>query len=200
MLEPEAYQRVALPRVTEFIPPEYKNQKIALPYWSEPVTFTEHSYRNFASDSENCEAILFHNKDYDRAYWTFPDKSGRWSHCGKLYWVWGHDYPEPQSIRLCYNNIQIKNRAVFIFGTSDIIEPVPEWRQYKRSITGREWDYDLRRVFFSFTLDITHEPFRYWTEISNREKTAGNARNCDLYVDNNDIVHLLWMEKVATKD
>ncbi|HOJ30859.1 MAG TPA: hypothetical protein PLP13_02365, partial [bacterium] len=195
MLEPEACQGVALPQVSEFFPPDYKKRRITLPCWSEPVVFVEHSYRNFSSDSENCEAILFHNKGYDRSYWTFLDETGRWSHCGKLYWVWGHDYPQPQPTRLCYSNVQLKNRAVYSFGTSDIIEPIPEWRQYKRKITAREWDYDLRRVFFSFTPDITKEPFRYWVEISNREKTAGNARNLDLYVDNNGIIHLLWMEK-----
>ncbi len=196
MLEQEAEGGVCLPMIYEFQHPGNSEPvKKSVPIFSEPVVFNEHSYRNFSADRENSELILFHNRDYDRAYWSFFDRIGRWSHCGKLYWPWGYDYTKPQRIRLCYNNVQLKDRAVYVFGTSDIPEPNHEWRQYKKKITGKEWDFDFRRVFFSFTSDITKEPFRYWIEISGREKTAGNARNCDLFVDDKGIVHLLWMEK-----
>ncbi|MCM8788603.1 MAG: hypothetical protein NC907_02305 [Candidatus Omnitrophica bacterium] len=50
-------------------------------------------------------------------------------------------------------------------------------------------------MFFTFTPDIVNEPFRYWSEISSREKTAGNARNCDLFVDDKGFIHLLWFER-----
>lgn len=196
MFTEESRGSVSLPVVYEFHYPDYsKPVKTMVPHFSEPVVFVEHSYRNFAADGENCELILFHNKDYDRAYWSFFDRNGNWSHCGKLYWPWGYSYGKPQRIRLCYNNVQLKNRAVYVFGTSDILEPNMRWREFKRKLTGREWDYDFRRVFFSFTPDITKEPFRYWVEISEREKTAGYLRNCDLFVDNNEITHLLWIEK-----
>jgi len=195
MLEKEAYQGVSMPVVHQFFPPDYKKEIKQPVYWCEPVTFWEHSYRNFATDAANCQIILFHNKGYEKAYWSLLDKNGKWSHSGKLYWPWGYGYEIPQRIRLCYNNVLIKNSAVYVFGTSDIVEPNPVWRQYKRQITGREWDFDFRRVFFSFTPDIKKEPFIYWIEIAEREKTAGYVRNADLYVDDNGIVHLLWVEK-----
>ncbi|HPC29788.1 MAG TPA: hypothetical protein PLI50_06175 [bacterium] len=196
MLEPEAIKGVCLPMVYQFESPDYSKQaKKIIPHFSEPVVFNEHSYRNFSADRENSELLLFHNRDYDRAYWSLMDKDGRCISCDKLYWPWGYDYPVPHRIRLCYSNIQLKNRAAYVFGTSDIPEPNPEWRKYKREITGRMWDFDFRRVFFSFTPDITKEPFTYWVEISGREKTAGNAWNCDLFVDDNGITHVLWTEK-----
>jgi len=195
MLEQEASQGVTFPRICEFSPPEYALTGKILFRPCEPVVMVEHSYRNFAADRKTDELILFHNKDYDRAYWNLFDKNGSCTRSGKLYWPWGYDYVKPQRIRICYSNVQLKEKAVYIFGTSDIMEPNPEWRKYKKQLTGREWDYDFRRVFFSYTPDITVEPFRYWVEISNREKTAGNARNCDLLVDDEGIIHLLWMEK-----
>ncbi|MCX7704986.1 MAG: hypothetical protein N2115_01845 [bacterium] len=195
MLEKEAYMGLTLPKFSFSLPPDYRNRKNVLFYPCEPVTFIEHSYRNFAADRENSELILFQNKDYDRAYWSLIDEWGNTIKNGKIYWPWGYDYVNPQPIRLCYNNVLLKNRAVYIFGTSDIIEPNPEWRKYKRELTGRQWDYDFRRVFFTFTPDIINEPFRNWVEISSREKTAGKSRNCDLYVDKEGFIHLLWMEK-----
>jgi hypothetical protein len=39
-----------------------------------------------------------------------------------------------------------RNRAVHFFGVSDIIEP-QAWREYKKQLTGNEWDYDFRRLF-----------------------------------------------------
>lgn len=195
MLESEAKTGVTLPGIRIFYPPNYSESKKVLFYPYEPVVLVEHSYRNFAADRENSELIVFQNKGYDRAYWSLIDKDGNPIKSGKIYWPWGYDYVNPQRIRICYNNVQLKNRAVYILGTSDILEPNPEWKEYKRKITGREWDYDFRRLFFTYTPDIVNKPFNYWIEISSREKTAGNIRNHDLFVDNNGFSHLIWWEK-----
>ena len=57
------------------------------------------------------------------------------------------DYEEPEPIRVCYPNVMLKDRAVYFCGVSDIIEPKKEWRKFKRELTGKEWDYDFRRLF-----------------------------------------------------
>ena len=58
-------------------------------------------------------------------------------------------------------------------GVSDIVEPYPEWRAYKKQLTGKEWDYDFRRLFYTWTPDITREKFRHWVEVASRDKTCG---------------------------
>ncbi len=196
MLELEGEGGVTLPGFSIFYPPDYSKIKKVLFYPCESVVFNDHSYRNFSADRENSQMIIFQNKGYDRAYWVLLDENGNTIKNGKIYWPYGYDYAKPQRrIRLCYNNVQLKNRAVYIFGTSDILEPNPEWRRYKKELTGRDWDYDFRRLFFTYTWDIQNEPFRYWFEISSREKTAGKTLNCDLFVDDNEFIHLLWFER-----
>ncbi len=69
------------------------------------------------------------------------------------------------------------------------------WREFKSQLTGKRWDYDFRRLFFSWTPDLTREPFRPWIEVASREKTAGHAQNCDLWVSDDGLVHLLWRER-----
>src|SRR5262249_14616083 len=80
-------------------------------------------------------------------------------------------------------------------GTSDIPEPVKAWKEARFKITGRQWDYDFRRLFFSWTPDITREPFRPWIEVASRENPAGPVQNCDLLVAPDGLVHLLWRDR-----
>lgn len=193
---PDTYGGPAQPQVYEFsaIHPRAV-PKLLLPQWSAPVTFTEHSYRHFVTDGAHGELILFQNLDYDSAYWSFFDREGRWSACGRLTWPWGADYEVPQPIRLCYCNVQLRDRAVFVWGTSDINEPVKTWRNFKFKLTGREWDYDFRRLFFSWTPDVARTPFHPWIEIASREKTAGHLQNCDMWITPEGHAHLLWCER-----
>ncbi|MEW6158766.1 MAG: hypothetical protein AB1813_15175 [Verrucomicrobiota bacterium] len=166
-----------------------------LPVWRGHPQFTEHSYRSFAADAQNGELILFQNIDYTHAEWAFFDRTGQWSAQGQLKWPWGADYEKPQPIRVCYATVAIKDRAVYFCGVSDIVEPNSKWREFKRQLTGREWDYDFRRLFFTWTPDITREPFRDWIEVASREKTAGWIFPADLWVDAGGAVHLLWTER-----
>ena len=166
-----------------------------LPTWSGKPSFTEHSYRSFAADGPNRELILFQNIGYTHAEWAFRDKAGQWSAQGRLPWPWGADYEKPEPIRVCYPNVALKGRAVYFCGVSDIIEPHRAWREFKKQLTGRDWDYDFRRLFLTWTPDITREKFRDWVEIASRDKTCGWISPGDLWVAPDGAVHLLWAER-----
>jgi len=139
--------------------------------------------------------ILFQNVGYGHAEWTFRNARGQWSASGQLKWPWGAEYDKPQPIRVCYPNVMLKHHAVYFCGVSDIVEPYNVWREYKKQITGREWDYDFRRLFFTWSDDIRSGEFHSWIEIASRDKTCGWIRPCDLWVDDHRQVHLLWTER-----
>lgn len=112
-------------------------------------------------------------------------------------WPWGKEYDKPQPIRICYPNVALRNRAVYFCGVSDIVEPYQAWRDFKRQLTGREWDYDSRRLFFAWTPDIAREPFREWVEIASRDRTCGWITPGDLWVAPDGAVLLLWTERAT---
>ena len=91
---------------------------------------------------------------YTHAEWAFRGGDGQWAAKGRLVWPWGGEYDKPQPIRVCYPNVAIRGRQVHFCGVSDIGEPYSKWRDYKRKLTGREWDYDFRRLFYTWTDDI----------------------------------------------
>lgn len=166
-----------------------------VPEWEGRPRFTEHSYRSFAADGTRGELIIFQNIGYTHAEWTFRNSRGRWQSSGRLKWPWGKEYDKPQPIRVCYPNVALKNRAVYFCGVSDIIEPYSKWRAYKQKLTGRKWDYDFRRLFFTWTPDITREPFSEWVEVASRDRTGGWILPCDLWVAPDGTVHILWHER-----
>src|SRR5438132_8130257 len=165
------------------------------PVWSGTPAFSEHSYRSFAADGPGRELVLFQNIGYTHAEWSFRDAAGKWSAQGKLTWPWGAEYDQPQPIRVCYPNVALRNRAVYFCGVSDIVEPYQSWRQYKKQLTGREWDYDFRRLFYTWTADITTGTFHPWIEIASRDKTCGSISPGDLYLAPDGAVHLVWTER-----
>jgi hypothetical protein len=89
----------------------------------------------------------------------------------------------------------LKDRAVYFCGVSDIVEPYPEWRAFKKQLTGNEWDYDFRRLFFTWCPDITTGKFQEWIEIATRDKTAGWIFPGDLWVGPDSTVHIVWSER-----
>ena len=89
----------------------------------------------------------------------------------------------------------LKDRRVYFFGISDIIEPKSAWREYKKEITGRDWDYDFRRLFMTWSDDITTGKFHPWIEIASREETGGWINPNDLWIAPDGDVHLLWNER-----
>lgn len=166
-----------------------------LPVWEGQPRFTEHSYRSLAADGQTGAFILFQNVGYTHAAWTFRDGAGRWSAHGKLVWPWGADYETPEPIRVCYPNVAVKGRAVHFCGVSDIVEPNRTWREYKQKLTGQKWDYDFRRLFYTWTDDITSGKFAPWVEIASREKTCGWISPGDLWLAPDGTVHILWTER-----
>jgi hypothetical protein len=169
--------------------------RLIVPAWQGTPRFSEHSYRSFAADGANREMVLFQNIGYAHAEWSFRDRRGSWRAQGQIKWPWGADYDKAQPIRICYPNVALQDRAVHFFGVSDIVEPYKKWREYKKQLTGNEWDYDFRRLFYTWTDDITQEPFRDWMEIASRDKTCGSVWPCDLWLAEDKSVHLLWTER-----
>ncbi len=195
LTSPATYSGPARPGLYEFqaLAPSQAPRAVE-PVWEGEPAFSEHSYRSVAADGVTGELILLQNIAYAHTEWSFRDHHEKWSAQGKLEWPWGDSYAHPKPIRLCYPAVALKDRRVFLCGTSDVKEPNEAWRDYKRELTGREWDYDFRRLFFTCSDDITTGKFHEWLEISSREKTAGKIRLCDLYVAPNSDVFILWNE------
>jgi len=194
--DPNTYSGPARPQILQFAARGAQiRARTLLPVWSGNPKFTEHSYRSFAADGPSRELILLQNIGYTHAEWSFLDRDGRWSAQGQLKWPWGADYVKPEPIRTCYPNVALKNREVHFCGVSDIVEPNPEWRAFKKQLTGREWDYDFRRLFYTWSPDITTGKFEPWVEIASREKTCGWINPGDLWVAPNGDVHILWTER-----
>lgn len=196
-VDPKPGSGPARPDIFEFRATDSKAAPQSLmPQWQGNPPFTEHSYRSFAADSANNELVLFQNIDYTHAEWTFFDRMGKWSAHSQLKWPWGANYEKPGPIRVCYPNVVLHDRAVYFVGVSDIHEPNHAWAEYKRKLTGQEWDYDFRRLFFTWTPDITKQPFAEWVEIASRDKTCGWISPGDLWLAPDGVVHIVWTERV----
>ena len=89
----------------------------------------------------------------------------------------------------------VRGRAVHFCGVSDIEEPYTKWRDYKLKLTGQKWDYDFRRLFYTWTDDITTGKFQPWVEIASRDKTCGWIDPGDLWLAPDGSVHILWTER-----
>jgi hypothetical protein len=190
-----AYEGPAEPLIAEFSSGSGEEPRILHPEWEGSPGFTEHSYRSFAADGRRGELVLFQNVGDSHAEFAFRDETEAWASRGRLAWPWGAEYEEPQPVRICYPNVQLAGRAVYFCGVSDILEPRSAWREYKRNLTGQEWDYDFRRLFFTWSDDIRTSAFHEWIEIASRERTCGGIMPCDLHADESGNVHLLWRER-----
>ncbi|MBI2297985.1 MAG: hypothetical protein HYU66_03375 [Armatimonadetes bacterium] len=193
---PDTHRGPAEPRVLELDTAEPAAWRTSLPRWSAEPRFTEHSYRTFAADGLGGELILFNVLGHEGYHWALRDRDGEWSHAGELIFPWGADYEVPEAIRCCYPEIAMRGRAVHFLGISDIIEPVKAWREYKLVLhEGKTWDYEFRRLFYTWTPDVTREPFAPWLEVASREATCGRISNLDLWLDPTGRAHLLWLEQ-----
>ena len=150
-------------------------------------------------DGDRQEMVLFYSTAYDKTYWTFCESNGQWSTQGELEFPWGGEYDKPQPVRLCYPVVQLKNRAVHFCGVSDIIEPYKKWRDYKKQLSGRDWDYDFRRLFYTWSDNISTGKFHKWVEIASCDKTCGWITPCDLWVGPDGQVHVLWTERALNE-
>jgi hypothetical protein len=186
----------AEPRVLRFDASDPGAQpEVLLPEWPGDPAFTEHSYRTFAADAQSHQALLMQNLGYTHAAWTRLDSQGEWSAQGELWWPVAGEPGAEYPLRLCYPVVQMVDDAMHFLGISDIIEPNPEWREYKRELTGREWDYDFRRLFYTSCPDLNTGDFSEWLEVASREETCGWITPCDIWVDPAGRAHLLWQER-----
>lgn len=166
------------------------------PAWDGDPQFTEHSYRSLAADGPNGELLLLsHSKDPWGMHWTFRDGDGQWSAKGSLRWPWGATYERPQPIRIAYPNVLVRDREAHLCGVSDIIEPNSAWKAYKKELTGQDWDYDFRRLYYTWSPDIRLGQWQEWTEIASREATGGWITPGDLWLGRRGFVHLVWSER-----
>jgi hypothetical protein len=194
--DPAVYSGPATPEVLEFSGADAAaSPRRILPEWEGSPAFTEHSYRSFAADGPNGELILFQNIGYTHAEWAYRNNQGRWTAKGQLKWPWGAEYDKPQPIRVCYPTVALVNRSVHFCGVSDIVEPSQAWRAYKKQLTGRDWDYDFRRLFYVCCPDIAGGKFGEWLELASRDKTCGWIFPGDLWVAPDSAVHIVWTER-----
>ena len=188
----------ATPHVLQFSAADPKSPaKQLMPTWDSEIAFKGHSYRNFAADPENCELFLTNQVNNTEMHWSFCDRDGRFSACGEVKYPWCDDYETPAADRICYHNIALKDRAVYVLGANDIVEPVTMWREHKFSLTNRKWDYIFRKMFFSWTPDVTTEPFAPWQKLVDLDATCGCVLNMDLHVAPDGHIHLLWIQQTA---
>jgi hypothetical protein len=169
-----------------------------LPKWAGSPKFTEHSYRSFVADPATGDFAWFQNVDYAHAEWVLGRLAGEevaWRGAGQLRWPRGTDYPRPQPIRICYPNVALAGVQLHFVGVSDIIEPNPEWRAFKKQLTGQEWDYDFRRLFYVWSKDLASGQFEPWLELASREQTCGWITPGDLYLAPDGLVHIVWTER-----
>jgi hypothetical protein len=149
------------------------------------ASFTEHSYRAICADPYTGSVVLFHIDSPTGDYFVSQRlPSGAWLRRGRVH------FP----IRACYPNTMLRGNAAHILAIGDIMEPVAEWRAFKRQQSGKEWDYVFRRLFYARTPDINAKPFGTPIEIDNVEATAGWMVNLDLWVDATGAVHLLYVK------
>jgi hypothetical protein len=168
--------------------------RVLKPQWAGTPAFTEHSYRGLCVDATNRELLLVNILGHEAQYYSFLDRKGQWSQLGKITFPIG-DYEKPEPIRLCYPELALRNRSAHFLAVSDILEPVKAWRDYKLVLNqGKTWDYDFRRLFYTWSGDIRQVPFEEPIEISSREKTAGHISNLDIWLDPLYKPHLLWLE------
>lgn len=173
------------PQLLQFDAGDLAREPVALrPPWPPEATLTEHSYRGIAADGARGELLVVHiDARTSEQLWCFLDSSGRWSRAGSI------EFP----IRSCYPQVALRDRAAHVLAIGDIVEPVDEWRAYKREQTQREWDYVFRRLFYTWTPDVASTDFAEPIEIENLEATAGHITNLDLWIAPDGAAHLLYL-------
>jgi hypothetical protein len=97
-------------------------------------------------------------------------------------------------LRVASLHVALRERAVHILGVGDVVEPNAQWRAFKRELTGRTWDYALRRLFYVAAPDIGHRGFGAWLEVASREHTAGRITPGDIWLGRGGDVHIVWDE------
>lgn len=161
------------------------------PDWDGEFIFTDHSYRGISVDGKRGEILLLniHARSGDQL-WSFRNTEGKWSNKGRII------FP----IRSCYPQVALKNSSAHVLAIGDIVEPNEEWRKYKFEKTGSAWDYVFRRLFYTWTPDITKKAFSEPIEVDDLEATSGHITNLDLWIDQDMQAHLLYRKQSVQSD
>ncbi len=160
------------------------NKYEIVPEWDdEDYGFTEHSYRGLSIDSHDDSVLLLNILGYGGYAWSYLDSMGIWRNNGFI------RYP----VRSAYPQVALQNKMAVVVSVSDIFEPNLDWRAYKREILKKDWDYDFRQLFFTYTPDITQTDFSAPLTIASVDETAGHIRNMDLWIAENGDVHVLYI-------
>jgi hypothetical protein len=159
--------------------------KSEFPVWNGEPYFTDHSYRGVAVDSASGE-LLWMNIDAKTSilHWSLRKPDGTWSRQG------GVTFP----IRACYPQVALKNHSAHVLGIGDIVEPIEEWRNFKKEKTGSGWDYVFRRLFYAAAPDIDQSDFGSPIEVDSVESTGGHITNLDLWIGPDGEAHLLYLK------
>jgi len=146
--------------------------------WDDPkYFFSEHDYRSSVLDTVRGD-ILFTNMYNDGVgafCFTLLDKKYRTVRCGKL------NFPE----RCCFHTMYLKDGECYIFAVRDVIEPVKEWKAYKKETTGNVWDYAIRWVYMSYCPDIRTAEFTEPVLVADQAQTEGFVGALDCAADGN---------------
>jgi hypothetical protein len=189
VMPPGTYYGKCKPALLEFSRNTLSTPKEHTPPFPQTATFTDHSYRGIAADSQRDEILLLHiDAQTSEYHYALRRHDGSWDPPGVL------AFP----IRACYPQVVLLNRVAHVLAIGDIVEPVEEWRRYKREKTQREWDYVFRRLFYTWTPHVPTEPFRPPIEIDNVDATGGHITNLDLWLDKQGVAHLLYLRQQTT--
>jgi len=188
-MPPGTYYGRCEPHLLEFSVKDLTHPKLLRPPFPDTAMFTDHSYRGIAADGMREEILLMHiDAHTNEFHYALLKSDGSWDVLGTL------SFP----IRACYPQVLLRNRAAHVLAIGDIVEPVEEWRRYKREKTKREWDYVFRRLFYTWTPNVFSEPFRSPLEIDNVDATGGHITNLDLWLDAQGVAHLLYLRQQTT--
>ena len=189
VMPPGTYYGKCKPALLGFSRNTLSTPKEHTPPFPQTATFTDHSYRGIAADSQRDEILLLHiDAQTSEYHYALRKHDGSWDPPGVL------AFP----IRACYPQVVLLNRVAHVLAIGDIVEPVEEWRRYKREKTQREWDYVFRRLFYTWTPHVPTEPFRPPLEIDNVDATGGHITNLDLWLDKQGVAHLLYLRQQTT--
>lgn len=175
-----------LPQLLVFNPKDLAQApRTETPKWESEPYFTDHSYRGVASDANTGE-VLWLNIDAKTSvqHISHREPSGTWTYRG------GIEFP----VRACYPQVALKGGSAHVLAIGDIVEPISEWRSYKKEKTGQDWDYVFRRLFYGHTPNLTAQPFEAPLEVDSVESTSGHISNLDLWIDPEGAAHLLYLK------
>jgi hypothetical protein len=201
------------PRILEFSVSDPKAPyKTLLPEWKDNPPFTEHSYRTFSVDRENNEYILFQNISSLYAEWAFRHRTGKWT-TGQLQWLPRVNDPIPpfddKNLRLVYPVVVLKNREVHFCGNAAInqwsrIHNMEDAKKFGiediQGLGGRIAGMRFRRIYYTWTPDITQNGFSTFLEIANSYENGESIRVEDMWADRGGVVHLLWHKNPIYKE